>query len=479
MARTIPAADAVFLWIDRTEAPANVGVVLIFDPPPGRSARTAVREIVRAYRSTLPTAPFDVVPHLPPLGLQQWRSPEHIDMRSHVLHETLAAPGDSAQLNARVVELHRGLLDRSRPLFEIHVIDGLEGGRFALYVKSHHVSWDGRSALARIFGTLTTEPGPLQTGFHAAAPAAAPAGPAAPAHPLHTLLTQALAMRELYATVSKRLAALRSDPDGPRGNAPFGGPHTRLNRPVVAERSFGTFSLPLEELRQVSQAYGGTINDALLSVVDDAVHRYLRSFGERPAEPLVAMCPMSLREPGDDEAGTKATSMFVRLGNPRSVAVRRMAEIVASTTRAKTEIRSMSKEASLDFALLAFGLWFASHALGLDAHTRPVVNYTVSNVGGTAGPRYLGRSRLVGAYPVSMIADPVALNFTSLSHDGRLDVGVIASRAAVPDAGPLVAHCLAAWQGLRSARPPQDLTGRMPPARKRSRTRRMPATQRS
>ena len=139
----------------------------------------------------------------------------------------------------------------------------------------------------------------------------------------------------------------------------------------------------------------------------------------------------------------------------------------------------MSNEASLDFALLAFGLWLTSHAFGLDAYTRPVVNYVVSNVGGTAGASYLGHSRLVGAFPISMVADPAGLNFTMLSHDGRMDVGIIANRAALPDAEPLIAHCLAAWQRLRRASLSQGLTLRKPPARKRSRTRRMPPSQRA
>ena len=138
----------------------------------------------------------------------------------------------------------------------------------------------------------------------------------------------------------------------------------------------------------------------------------------------------------------------------------------------------MTKEASLDFAVLAFGLWLTSDLFGLGAYTRPVVNFVVSNVGGVEGRRYLGRSRLVGTFPVSMIADPAGLNFTSFSQDGRMDVGLIANRAAVPDAQAIARHCLAAWQQLRRATPPQDLTFRKPPARKPSRIRRMPESQR-
>jgi len=480
MSGAIPLTDLLFLWADRKEAPANVGVVLIFEPAEGRSADKAVREVLRAYRATPPTAPFNQLVDAPSLGLAHWQDPGAIDMRRHVLRSTLPAPGTIAQLNERLAELHRGMLDRRRPLFEIHLIDGLESGQFAIYVKSHHVSWDGRSAMARIFGSLSREPGPILPGFHAD-PAAADTvetGDTGIAHNMRTLVTQAMAMRELYANVAKRIGALRSEPGRPRGNAPFAGPHTRFNQPVTAERTLGQFTLPLEELRRIGRTHGGTINDVLLAIVDDGVHRYLRDLGEPPPAPLVAMCPVSLRQPDDREAGTKATTLFVRLGSPRSGTAARLREIVASTKRAKDERRSMSNEASLDFALLAFGLWLTSHAFGLDAYTRPVVNYVVSNVGGTEGENYLGRSRLVGAFPISMIADPAGLNFTMLSHDGRMDVGIIANRAALPDAEPLVAQCLAAWQRLRRAKPTQGLTLRKPPARKRSRIRRMPPSQR-
>ena len=107
----------------------NVGVVLLFEPATGTSADRVVREVLRAYRATLPTAPFNLLADAPPLGLAHWRVPDAIDMRRHVLREKLPAPGTGAQLSRRLAELHRGMLDRRRPLFEIHLIDGLETGR--------------------------------------------------------------------------------------------------------------------------------------------------------------------------------------------------------------------------------------------------------------------------------------------------------------------------------------------------------------
>ena len=211
-------------------------------------------------------------------------------------------------------------------------------------------------------------------------------------------------------------------------------------------------------MREVSRHFDAKLNDVVLAVVDAGVERYLAALKERPRQPLVAMCPVSIREEGDLETTTKVATMFVPLATPRLAVAERMRQIVDNTRAAKDELGRFSNEAKIDYALFAFGLWWSAHALGLDAFTRPVVNLVVSNVGGVQGPRFLGRSRLVGAYPVSMLADPVGLNVSTLSGDGRMDFGIVANRAAVPDADEIAGHCSAAFQTLlretrRGARP--------------------------
>jgi WS/DGAT/MGAT family acyltransferase len=452
MARPIPLLDLVFLLLDRAETPANVGVVMLFDPAPGRSCSQGAREIVRAFRAARPTPPFDCVPELPRLGLPHWRTVGDVDMKYHVRHEKLPPPGDGRQLRERVSELHRDPLDRVRPLFRLHVIEGLESGHLAVYLKSHHATWDGRSALARLFGTLPAKPGPLGTPFFALPQEAAGAAQSIDlAGLVRTLGTQLLALRELVGALQERRKRESSGEGWPAGNQPFGGPQTRLNRPVQADRAFAYFSLPLDEVRRVARAHDGKVNDVILAVVDVGVGDYLVRHKERPRERLVAMCPVSLREPGDHEATTKVATMFVPLGQPRSGAARRMREIVVNSAAAKREFHALSKDAALDYAALAFGFWYASHALGLDAYTRPVINLIVSNVGNLPGERFLGPYRLAGAYPISMIAEPAGLNVSAVSLGDRIDVGIVANRAAVPDADELARCCLAGWARLCKA----------------------------
>lgn len=453
MHRPIPLLELAFLWLDRPHTPSNVGVLMLFEPPQGQDASRAVREVLKAYRAARPVPPFDGIPVLLTLGLPHWGPAGPYRPELHVLHHRLPAGASPARLREFVARLHEPQLDRSRPLFEAHLIEGLASGQFALYIKSHHATWDGRTALARISVSSGPAPGRILPPFFAVAmPGSARHAAAAPGvATLQQLLRQAAALPELFARLAARStgAGAGSQPSG--GNAPFAGPHTRLDAPIEAGRAVATFSLPLEGMRAVARAYGGTLNDVVVTVIDAGLQDYLAARHERPRQPLVAMCPVSQRAADDLEATLKVATMFVRLGPPRAGVARRMEAIVASTAAAKREMLELSNEAAQDFGALAFGLSFAAHALGLGASTPPVVNLVISNVGAVPGPRYLGRSRLVGTYPISMIAEPPGLNVTTLSCEGHMDFGLLANRAALPDPDEIARRCGEAFARLQQA----------------------------
>ena len=453
MHRPIPPLELAFLWLDRPQTPSNVGVVMLFEPPRGQDASRAVREALKVYRAARPVAPFDSVPVFPVLGLPHWGPAGRYRPELHVLHHRLPAAASLARLREFVARLHEPQLDRSRPLFEVHLIEGLASGQFAIYIKSHHATWDGRTALARIFASSSPGPGPVLPPFFAltlpgtARPSAAAPGIAS----LYGLVRYVTALPELFARFAARSTGARPGAHPSGGNMPFAGPHTRLNEPIEAGRALATFSLPLERMRAVARAYGGTLNDVVVAVIDAGVQDYLAACSERPRQPLVAMCPISQRAADDLEATIKVATMFVRLGPPRAGVGRRMEAIVASTAAAKREMLELSNEAAQDYGALAFGLSFAAHTLGLGAVTQPVVNLVISNVGSVPGERYLGRSRLVGTYPISMIAEPPGLNVTALSCAGHMDFGLLANRASVPDPDEIARYCGEAFERLQQA----------------------------
>ncbi len=453
MHRPIPALELAFLWLDRPQTPANVGVLMLFEPPRGQHASRTVREVLKAYRAARPVAPFDCVPVFPLLGLPHWSPAGRYSPARHVLHHRLPAAASLAQLREFVAQLHEPQLDRSRPLFEAHLIEGLASGQFAIYIKSHHATWDGRTALARIFASSSPAPGPILPPFFAVAmPGTARPSAAAPGiASLHGLLRQVTALPELFARLAARATGGRAGSHRTGGNMPFAGPHTLLNEPIEAGRAVATFSLPLERMRGVARAYGGTLNDVVVTVIDAGVQDYLAACNERPRKPLVAMCPISQRAADDLEATIKVATLFVRLGPPRAGVGRRMKAIVASTAAAKREMLKLSNEAAQDYGALAFGLSFAAHALGLGAVTQPIVNLVISNVGSVPGKRYLGRSRVVGTYPISMIAEPPGLNVTTLSCDGHMDFGLLVNRASVPDPDEIARYCGEAFERLQQA----------------------------
>jgi WS/DGAT/MGAT family acyltransferase len=453
MHRPIPALELAFLLLDRPQTPANVGVLMLFEPPRGQHASLTVREVLKAYRAARPVAPFDCVPVFPLLGLPHWSPAGRYSPALHVLHHRLPAAASLAQLREFVAQLHEPQLDRSRPLFEAHLIEGLASGQFAIYIKSHHATWDGRTALARIFASSSPAPGPILPPFFAVAmPGTARPSAAAPGiASLHGLLRQVTALRELFARLAARATGGRAGSHRTGGNMPFAGPHTLLNAPIEAGRAVATFSLPLERMREVARAYGGTLNDVVVAVIDAGVQDYLAACNERPRKPLVAMCPVSQRAADDLEATIKVATLFVRLGPPRAGVGRRMKAIVASTAAAKREMLELSNEAAQDYGALALGLSFAAHALGLGAVTQPIVNLVISNVGSVPGKRYLGRSRVVGTYPISMIAEPPGLNVTTLSCDGHMDFGLLVNRASVPDPDEIARYCGEAFERLQQA----------------------------
>ena len=155
------------------------------------------------------------------------------------------------------------------------------------------------------------------------------------------MVTQASAARELFGKLAARARAEQATAQL-AANRPFAGPHTRFNDRLTAGRSFACFSLPLEAMRRVARACDATLNDVALAVVDAGVERFLASLGERPREALVAMCPVSLRAPGDQEATTKAATLFVPLARPRSAALQRLHQVAAHTRAAKREFGELS-----------------------------------------------------------------------------------------------------------------------------------------
>ncbi len=456
MSRPISPLDLSFLLNESRDAPQHVAGVLEFENPGARSGWT-IADLVRSYRAATPVAPFDCIPEFPRLGRPRWVTVRDHDMLHHVQHVALPAPGTDAQLNELTQQWHSELLDRERPLFQLVVVEGLEGGRFAIYAKLHHAIVDGTAAIMRLLGSLSDDPGaPMLPPLFAVDPGGArrQSPPAAVARSLsasmETLKEQARAAGELssefWSRVLSRVAGKRSE-----GSVPFEAPLTPINVPVRYGRAFAHLSLPMEPMRIAAKRFEGTVNDAVLAVVDYAVARYLDERGHLLRRPLHALVPVSLRDAETTAGGTMVSAVACALGDPGADVRTRLAQVVGRMNSAKDRIRSFSKAAATDYFV---GLFFVAQGLGAAGIRRPVANFVGSIVPGSAGEVFLGGARLAGVYPMNVLTVRLGLSVTLVSRAGQLDFGFTASRTVLPDPARIASLCREGFEALRESGEP-------------------------
>ena len=453
MSKNIPPLDLMWLVMETPTGPTHVGALLLFEQPAGRPG--LVREIVAAYRKSRPTPPFNYVPELG-LGVPRFVEADHIDLVHHVQHLAMPAGSSFDDFLRLVADLHEPVLDRSRPLFRNWVIEGLPGRRFAIYSKVNHSIIDGASGAKRIYASLSPSPrDPIppppfaaETVTHRPRPprplAAQIAGTGTAAR------NQAVALKDVsLGALRKTIATLSGS--NPGGSQPFTARRAPMNEPLRTSRSLATLSLPLTEMREAGRHFNATLNDVVVAITDEGVHRYLRQTGRAFPHRLVAMCPMSLREEGDTEAATKASAMFVHLGEPDAAVAERIVQVVAAMAKAKQELRAMSKDAAMLYAIAALGLASASNATGIGRVAPPLANLVISNVPGARQVMYLNGARLVGTYAVPGIAASIGLNVTVSSYADQMDFGFGGNGETMYSLPELARHVADAFEDLKVA----------------------------
>jgi diacylglycerol O-acyltransferase len=453
MSRNIPLVDLMFFLLETKVSPTHVAALMLFELPSDAGKRH-VAELAAQYRKGTPVAPFNWIPEFPKLGMPRWVDAGALDMRYHVRHTALPAGASWSDFHELVGELHSRVLDRSRPGFRTYFIEGLPDGQFALLFLVHHAMVDGASAIARIAGSLDDNPGtrkvrPIYSiGFDGAAPAAGKARRQAILALKSIAAKQAGALTGLYRSLLKKGISLGASG---AGSAPFTAPRTPMNAPLRAGRTIATLSLSLAEMKAVGKAFGGTINDVAVTIVDAALHCYLEDLGAKRVDHLVALCPLSLREAGDQEATTKATTMFVPLAKRAMPVAKRMEAIMRSTASAKAELLGMNKDAAILYSLVAFGLSDLAVRTGADVVTRPAANLILSNVPGPRTELFLTGARLQAIYPISGLGAGIGLNVTLISYAGSMNLGFTGNGSSLPGLDRLARHTEEAFAALRRA----------------------------
>jgi WS/DGAT/MGAT family acyltransferase len=468
LVRQLTGLDAQFLALEDGRNLMHVSALAIFDPsecPQGRLSLEDVQGLVSERLHLLP--PFRWLLGRVPLGLDHpyWLDDPEFDLEFHVRELALPVPGDDAQLAAQVARIVARPLDRARPLWELYLIQGLEGGRVALLTKLHHAVVDGVSG-AEILGTLfdvdpqgrDLAPSPAESngsgipgtlglvarglvGVPRRALGSARRLPQTLAHFEEVPNLRALPGVGLLGRASYRAhrAATRNR-DGrvlerPRLRAPRVG----FNAPISPHRRFAFGSLSLPAVKAVKNAHGTSVNDVVVTLAAGGVRKWLLAHDDLPQEPLLAMVPMSVRTSAQmGTYGNRVSTMIVPIptdaAHPRQRLRRSHAELAAAKERHKAIPADLLSEVTnfIPPALFARA-GRTTTALGASPRFRPHVNLVISNVPGSRVPLYVAGARLEAQYPASLVTDGMGLNITVFSYQDRLDVGIVGDRDLAPD----------------------------------------------
>ena len=460
---TLDPIDALMLTAVLVSSPMHVAVLLIMPPPAGEDAGTCVD---RMYHDSLTSGdPLDPRlrrrPHrgVETGGLWVWRDVPDIDLHRHLQRRTLPAGSGTADLWELVAELHAERLDRSAPLWTAHLIDGLEDGRFAFYIKVHHIVIDGVAGLQMIGDSLSTDPDRREMPpFYAAKTTTEPAdgddggSPGLP-NPLSLLRsTVGTAVSGLNLTrhvLAGELSNLVGSLTTRSVAGPFGAPHTRFNTKLGPHRAVAATSLERARIRAVRQAAGVTGNDVVMAVISGVIRAWLAERDELPDQSLVAICPVTVRsheQAAADEHGNQFGLGLCPLGTDIADPRERLDLIHQAMANVKHEVADKGPGAMLVVLAPAVFPTVLLPLLPLTSWVPPSYNLPISNVPGPQEQSYFNGARVDEVYPVSVVYDGMALNVTVCSYADRIGMGYVADRDVLPgidDLIPLTERALA------------------------------------
>ncbi len=471
----LSATDAGFLYGETPLSPMHVASVQVLALPEGvaedefiatlKPYIKARSHLVPYITNRLQATPFD-------LDHPLWVRDPDFDIDRHIYRVDVPAPGGQAELEQTIAELHAKPMDRSRPLWEMAVLCGLEDGdgsgnrRVAYYSRVHHACLDGMAGQAATINLMDPEPEtqeiPSPDSEFAERPAQhSPAPLLVDAWRNFTLMqVDQITRWPERLNAAARLWQRTLDPSRSFGAPPAPAPKTVFNRPVSAARTYAVGEVPVTDVKAVGSALGATLNDVFLAVCGGGLRRYLKAKGELPQAPLIAGCPVSLRQPGDASLNNQLSMMQVALGTDIADAKARVSAVAASARSAKAATAEaaplLTGHASLPglpSALRGAALWAEQTGA---AEGPQQVNLVISNVPGPRHTLYSNGARMLTHYPVSIAAHGMGVNLTAQSYDGVLYLGITACARALPDADRLRDAILAEFSELKAAVVPSE-----------------------
>ena len=433
--------DSTFLLAESREHPMHVGGLQLFVPPEGADALDVRAMFDEAMKHDDEVAPlFQKRPRrsITSLGQWGWEIDHEFDLEHHVRRNALPQPGRILELLALCSRLHSTLLDRHRPLWEIHLIEGLDDGRYAVYSKIHHAMVDGVASLRLLSRMLSEDPDetdmPPPWALRLRQPRPKAEGGAAP-----DLMGAAKSALDLVGEAAGLIPAMGRmigrGVSAQGASLSFVAPKTMFNVPITGARRFAAQSWPIERIRQVGKAADATVNDVVLAMCSGALRTYMLELDALPDDPLIAMVPVSLHgeEPTSaDGGGNNIGVVMCNLGTHLPDAADRLRAVHASMTEGKESMKGLSPLQIVAMSALGMSPLLVLPALRLNGIVRPPFNLVISNVPGPRKPMYWNGARLDGLYPLSIPLDGQALNITCTSYSTEVAFGLTGCRRTVP-----------------------------------------------
>ena len=439
--------DASFLYLETPTQPLHVCSVLELDAAtiPGGYSFKKLREHLAERLTAIPTFREKLANSFLNLDHPVWVEDDDFDLVRHLHRIGLPAPGGREELSEICGHLASLPLDRRHPLWEMWVIEGLDGkdtrkgGRLAVLTKIHHAAVDGVTGANLMSQLCSTEP-------KAPPPVPVPAAAGADANPVRIALgglgrfasrPVRLATSVLPATVSTVVETVRRAAGGRAMAAPFAAPQTPFNASVTAHRNVALCQLDLADVKKVKDHFGVKVNDVVMALVSGVLRRYLADRDELPENSLVAMVPVSVHDRSDRPGRNQVSGMFTSLETQINDPGERLRAIAEGNSTAKEHSSAIGASLLQDWSQFAgpavFGVAMRVYAQSRLTETRPVHNLVVSNVPGPQIPLYFLGAEVQAMYPLGPIFHGAGLNITVMSLNGTLNVGLISCPELLPD----------------------------------------------
>lgn len=442
--------DSLYLIAESREHPMHVGALTLLKPPEG-SGPDFIRNFTAALVANDPVQPTFRKRPARLMGapdILAWTYDDTIDIDNHVRHVALPAPGRLTDMLDLTSRLHTSLLDRRRPLWDAYVVEGLNDGRFALYMRVHHSLIDGAAAAKLLMRAMSVDPEDTDVRAMWSMPTSRHPQSDRPSM-LRSLVRMAGSVAGLPSSTMRMARGALVEQ---QLTLPFRAPRTMFNVKICGGRQFAAQSWPLDRVIRVKKAAAVSFNDAVLAMCAGALRYYLLEQDALPDTPLVALVPLSLRTSSDpDSGGNKVGAILCNLATDVDDPAERI-EIIAAAMRGNKDILAELPKAQVvalsALSIVPLGL---SDVPGFVSTTPPPFNLVISNVPGPVEPMYYGGARMDGSYPLSHLTNGQAFNITFINNADNIDFGLVGCRDSVPDMERMLTHLETSLKDLERA----------------------------